>query len=251
MVLRLSVALALCGSPSLVLIDDVLAVGDIGFQQRCIERVQALKEAGCTLLLALPDEAHIRQLATRVITLSDGRIVSDTSPVENTVPAVDGRVAEIEWRVSENLAENEVMALRAVDCQAAHDDEGSFLDIGATFEPRAGALRCRPLISVDSTRSELFRSVYPAFVTAEEGGTLTFTVRVPVSVLPDGEYTIGVHMAALRTPNVYALKANDAVHLTVRRQHPPDTRDVAVDSVQPQLMLPTQWEIEPVVEAPA
>jgi hypothetical protein len=143
------------------------------------------------------------------------------------------------------------MALRAVDCQAAHDDEGSFLDIGATFEPRAGALRCRPLISVETTRSELFRSIYPAFVTAEEGGTLTFTVRVPVSLLPDGEYAIGVHMAALRDPNVYALKVNDAVHVTVRRQQAPETRDLVVDSVQPLLMLPTQWEVEPVVEAPA
>jgi ABC-type polysaccharide/polyol phosphate transport system ATPase subunit len=251
MVLRLSVALALCGSPSLVLIDDVLAVGDIGFQQRCTERVQALKDAGCTLLLALPDEAHVRQLATRVITLSDGRIVGDTSPMEKAAPSLVSRAAEIEWRVSENLAENDVMALRAVVCQAEHDDQGSFLDIGATFEPRVDALRCRPLISVETTRSELFRSIYPSFVAVEGQGTLTFTVRVPISMLPDGDYSIGVHMAALRDPHVYALKVSDAVHVTVRRHHAPETRDVVADSVQPLLMLPTQWEVEPVVEASA
>ena len=47
MTLRLSAALALCGRPPIVLIDDVLSVGDIAFQQKCIDRVHALKDAGC------------------------------------------------------------------------------------------------------------------------------------------------------------------------------------------------------------
>ena len=66
MVLRLSVAMALCGRPSIVLIDDVLNVGDIGFQQKCLDRVQALKDAGCTLVLALSDETFVQRIATRV-----------------------------------------------------------------------------------------------------------------------------------------------------------------------------------------
>jgi len=251
MVLRLSMALALCGSPSLVLLDDVLDVGDIGFQQKCSERVLALQKAGCTLVIALDDEALVRQLSTRIITLSDGRIVGDSSPLDATVSIPVSRVADVAWRVSENMAENEVMALRAVSVNAEHEAEGTCLDVITTFEPRADALRCRPLISVGTATYDLFRSVYPTFVNVEGQKPLTFRVRVPMSLLPDGDYDISIHMAVQRDAHVYALKASDAVFITVRREQPSHAHDAVRDSSPPLLMLPTLWEVERVVEASA
>ena len=51
MTMRLSLALALQGNPDILLLDDVLSVGDLAFQQQCVERMLELKAAGCTWCL--------------------------------------------------------------------------------------------------------------------------------------------------------------------------------------------------------
>jgi ABC-type polysaccharide/polyol phosphate transport system ATPase subunit len=248
MVLRLSVALALCGHPSIVLIDDVLSVGDIGFQQQCVDRVLALKEAGCTLVLAFSDEALVQRLATRVIALGGGRIVSDTPPVHWVATRRRGGAADVEWHVLQSLPEDDWMALRSIAVEAHRDAEGPFLEVRATFEVKADGLHCRPLIVVAAAgqAKALFRSLYPEFVQLHGLGARVFSVRVPVHILPDGDYTIGLHIVGSST-GARAMKASHAVSVTVRRQEDPE----AEGDSKPMLLLPLAWEIERVVEAQA
>ncbi len=249
MVLRLSVALALCGHPSIVLIDDVMAVGDIGFQQKCFERVRTLKDEGCTLLLAFSDEMAVRQLATRVITLASGQVVSDTPP-ERWRPSRDRSQADaLEWQVLSNLPEDDVMALRGVTVAPGQTSDGAVLDVSAVFEPKTGGLRCRPLMTVAAAgaRSALFRSLYPEFVPLSGERSLCFSVQVPTELLPNGDYVIGLHMVSCEGSSVYALKAEDAVRLTIKRDEP---LPVANEPV-PLLRSTFQWEVERLMEAGA
>lgn len=51
MSVRLGFAIAVIGSPEVLLVDEVLAVGDIAFQKKCFERILALKQQGTTILL--------------------------------------------------------------------------------------------------------------------------------------------------------------------------------------------------------
>jgi ABC-type polysaccharide/polyol phosphate transport system ATPase subunit len=240
MVLRLSVALALCGRPSIVLIDDVLAVGDIGFQQKCIDRVRALKELGSTLILAFSDEALIQQLATRVIVLAGGHIVSDTSPAHfaATAPEV-GHAASLDWQVLRTLPEDDALALRSVGVVAGEAEDGPCLDITGVIEPRLDRLRCRPIVNVLAGNLLLFRSLFPEFVETRRVRLITFTVRVPIAVLPPGDYSIGLHVVSMLDSSVYSLKANDAVTLRIRG----DERSAAL-APRPALVLPLPWEVE-------
>jgi ABC-type polysaccharide/polyol phosphate transport system ATPase subunit len=244
MEMRLSVALALCGRPSIVLIDDVLAVGDIEFQQRCIDRVRELKDAGCTLLLAFSDEGLVRRMATRVISLAGGTVVGDSDPASVAAHTVR-QTGDAEWHVHHNLPENDVIALRAVTVAAGHDSDGTFLDLYGSFETKAPRLRCRPVVSVAAPRGVLFRGVYPAFVEVVRPGPLGFGVRVPTGLLRDGVYSVGFHMASVEGSNVFALKATSAVTLTIRRGEPPAPEDAAV----PLLMLPFRWDVNALAEA--
>lgn len=248
MVLRLGVAMALCGRPSIVLIDDVLNVGDIGFQQKCLDRVLALKDAGCTLVLALSDEAFIRRVATRVLTIGDGGIVSDAPPLQGLAPQRGG-AADVSWHVMRNLPEDSVMALRAVDLAAGSDE---CLELRATFEPKVAGLRCRPVLSVAAVggRSVLFRSLFPHYVNVPETAPLHFAVPIPINTLPNGEYAIGFHIvsitgAAASGGSVQALKATEIVKLVIRRDADPF---VDMDP-RPMLMPPLDWEVEPFTEA--
>jgi ABC-type polysaccharide/polyol phosphate transport system ATPase subunit len=247
MVMRLGVALALCGSPSVVLIDDVLTVGDIAFQQKCVDRVHALKEAGATLLLAVSDEELVRQIATRIITLGNGRVVSDT-PVERAVaPARTEGAADLEWQVLQILPDDDMVALRSIGVVPEADAERRWLRVDAVFEAKVPGLQCRPLVSVNAAHAVLFRSLYPRFLSPPGTSPLQFSVRIPVDVLPAGAYTIALHMVSQQGSSVYALKANDAVKLTVRRASaPPSDGDQS-----PSLLWPVGWEIERLQDAPA
>ena len=255
MVLRLSVAMALCGRPSIVLVDDVLNVGDIGFQQKCLDRVLALKDLGCTLVLALSDETFIQRIATRVLTLGDGGILSDAPPLQGLIPQ-QGRAADVSWQVTRSLPEDAVMALRGVELAAGPGGQDD-LELRATFEPKVGGLRCRPLLNVAAVggRSVLFRSLYPEYVALQGTAPLRFAVPIPVATLPNGDYTIGFHIVSIdgvasdpppvEGAGVFSLKATELVKLSIRRELDP----FADMDPRPALMPPVSWEVEPFTEA--
>lgn len=74
---RLAFAIATAERPDVVLVDEVLAVGDVAFQQRCIERLRAFRRHGSTLLFVSHDPDLVRMLCERVVWLDAGRIVAD------------------------------------------------------------------------------------------------------------------------------------------------------------------------------
>lgn len=249
MVLRLSIAIALCGRPSIVLIDDVLNVGDIGFQQRCLDRVAALKDAGCTLVLAFSDDTMVQRLATRVITLAGGRIIGDANPLDWVTPFQQGHAADLSWEILQRFPEDDVMALRSLMVSPGGSEDEPTIELHAAFESKVDGLRCRPLMAVAAVDGgpTLFRSLYPEFVPATAGTILPFVVSVPIGLLPNGEYTLGLHVISMDGRTVHALKASNAVKLSVRRG------DAAVPEKNrgPLLTPRLTWEVEPFAEASA
>ncbi|MGH9189579.1 MAG: ABC transporter ATP-binding protein [Acidimicrobiales bacterium] len=72
--LRLAFATAINVDPEILLIDEVLAVGDLRFRQRCLERLQQLRGRGVTMMVASHELAPIRELCQRVLWISMGRV---------------------------------------------------------------------------------------------------------------------------------------------------------------------------------
>ena len=239
MTLRLSAALALCGRPPIVLIDDLPGVGDIAFQEQFIDRLHALKEQGCTLVAAFSDEALVQGLATRVITLAGGQIVSDTPPAHWQGVRRANSVANAEWQVARTLPEDDVMALRSIVVAARRDGGESCLDVSLGLESKDAGLRCRPNLVVMRGRTVLFRTLYPEFLAIDAPRAFTCSVRIPTHLLPIGRYTITVSIATLQGNMVYSLKADDAVVLEVQGED--------ADAAAGPLLLPVfPWEVEKV-----
>lgn len=80
MVARLSFALATQKRPDILLIDEVLSVGDEHFQRKSYFRVMKLIERGSLVVIASHNLAFVEQVCTRAILLSSGRIVADGRP---------------------------------------------------------------------------------------------------------------------------------------------------------------------------
>jgi ABC-type polysaccharide/polyol phosphate transport system ATPase subunit len=86
MLARLGFSIAIHILPELVLIDEVLAVGDAAFQQKCIERIKEVFSGERTLLLVSHSEAMIQDLCQRTIWINGGRIIQD-GPTDQVLPA--------------------------------------------------------------------------------------------------------------------------------------------------------------------
>ncbi len=80
MVLRLAFSAAVHAEPEVLLIDEVLAVGDAFFQQRCLLRLQQLQAAGCTVVLVTHDPSAVMRFCDRAIWLEHGRIACKGEP---------------------------------------------------------------------------------------------------------------------------------------------------------------------------
>ncbi len=74
MKLRLAFAIGVHTSPRVLLIDEVLAVGDLGFQQKCIERILKFKSDGCSIVLVSHDMQQVGQICDRTLWLEDGTV---------------------------------------------------------------------------------------------------------------------------------------------------------------------------------
>lgn len=74
MVVRLAFALVTAVQPEVLIIDEALAVGDQHFQKKCVQRIEAFRQNGCTVLFCSHSLYHIRQLCDTVLWLDHGRV---------------------------------------------------------------------------------------------------------------------------------------------------------------------------------
>ena len=74
MTVRLGFAIATSVDPEILIIDEVLAVGDASFQQRCFERIESFRQDGRTIILVSHGLAHVTQLCDQVAWIEKGEL---------------------------------------------------------------------------------------------------------------------------------------------------------------------------------
>jgi lipopolysaccharide transport system ATP-binding protein len=80
MLMRLGFAVAAHTDPDILLIDEVLAVGDVAFQQKCIEYIRQLQRVGKTIVYVSHDSNQIREMCDDAILLRKGVMVQRGKP---------------------------------------------------------------------------------------------------------------------------------------------------------------------------
>jgi len=73
MAVRLAFSLATAIEPDILIIDEALAVGDQHFQKKCVERIDAFRRSGCTILFCSHSQYHVRQLCDAALWLDAGQ----------------------------------------------------------------------------------------------------------------------------------------------------------------------------------
>ncbi|MBZ5603422.1 MAG: ABC transporter ATP-binding protein [Acidobacteriia bacterium] len=82
MVMRLAFAVAVATEPDILLVDEVLGVGDEAFYQKCLERIREFQKAGKTVLLASHNALLIRNFCHSALWMDQGRVVASGKSAE-------------------------------------------------------------------------------------------------------------------------------------------------------------------------
>lgn len=77
MFVRLAFAVAIHTDPDVLLVDEVLAVGDEAFQRKCMERIAQFRAEGRTIILVSHSASQVQELCDRAVVLKDGMVVFD------------------------------------------------------------------------------------------------------------------------------------------------------------------------------
>jgi lipopolysaccharide transport system ATP-binding protein len=124
---RLAFAVAAHLEPEILIIDEVLAVGDAAFQRKCLDKMEDVGKHGRTVLFVSHNMPAVTRLCERVILLDDGCLVAD-GPSQKTVSAYldsgQGTTALREWP-AEKAPGRDVAHLRAV---RVIDRKGTLVD---------------------------------------------------------------------------------------------------------------------------
>ena len=156
MQMRLGFSVAVHSDPDLLLVDEVLAVGDASFQEKCRERISRFRAEGCTIVLVSHDIALIRELCDEALWLRDGRVAASGPPavvVERYLEeGVRGRAEE------EGGAPPSCVQIRSVRLLDREGRPVDAIDSGGTLrvemEIEAHDAVLRPLIAVMITRGD-------------------------------------------------------------------------------------------------
>ncbi len=80
MYMRLAFSVAINVDADILLIDEILAVGDTNFQQKCYRKLNELKDNGITIVLVTHESGTVEKFCNRAIWLSHGEIMADGTP---------------------------------------------------------------------------------------------------------------------------------------------------------------------------
>jgi homopolymeric O-antigen transport system ATP-binding protein len=213
---RLAFSVAAHLEPEILLVDEVLAVGDAEFQQRCLGRMEDFSGRGRTVLFVSHNMQTINQFCDRVIWLDEGRVLEDGDPSEVVTHYLQSTsyatAAYISWPDDEEAPGDDLARLLAV---RAIDEDGNLAETHDVREPIGIEIRYRILrpgpgvftkIRVcDGRGNAAFNAMDTNSHANErsEPGVYTATAWIPGNLLNVGKTTVDVAICTMRSPKLH------------------------------------------------
>ena len=132
MYVRLAFAVAAHLEPEILLIDEVLAVGDARFQKKCLNKMEDVAQGGRTIVFVSHNMTAVTRICRRAILLDEGRVVNE-GPAHQVVSGYlmgsEGTTACREWLTPEDAPGGGICRLRAARIRMENGEIGEAVDI--------------------------------------------------------------------------------------------------------------------------
>jgi lipopolysaccharide transport system ATP-binding protein len=214
MYVRLAFAVAAHLDPEILVVDEVLAVGDTGFQKKCLGKMGEAARCGRTVLFVSHQLDAMERFCTRAILLKSGRMMLDGLPshvISHYTASEKGMICEKEWGDDgPGTAESRLRAVRICnergECISTIDTETRF-GVEMTYDVLVPGLTITPNIHFFD------RNGLCLFIAIENDerwcrsprpeGRYTSTVWIPPHLLGEGELWINVALTRLEPQKIF------------------------------------------------
>jgi lipopolysaccharide transport system ATP-binding protein len=202
MYVRLAFAVAAYLEPEILIVDEVLAVGDLAFQRKCLGRMQEVGRTGSTVLFVSHNMPAVESLCTRAILMDGGRVVRD-GVVAELIDEYRRRTMALQSGGGASFA----AAGRVLRSASLLDPEGNptnFIPLSGEFHLRIGlevpGRIAYPTVGIgfdDMSGHRLLTVVTPrsGAVVEELAGHCALDCRIPLFPLAPGDYAVKVSVA--------------------------------------------------------
>jgi lipopolysaccharide transport system ATP-binding protein len=213
MYLRLAFSVAVNMKPDILLADEVLAVGDIEFQKRCLERVNQAGESGMSVLFVSHDMDAITRLCHRVLWLNAGQVVKLGAPDEvvaqyqNSAWSLSGRALKDTRSGSDKNQKGEIVSVTLTSADGR--------EIGAVRTSDEALVNVAVKIAEDNLTVRFVLHMHAR-------GTLAFLVRSEVYEVPRaGRYVATVKIPShLLAETIYSVTVEAIVIVSATEKYP-------------------------------
>jgi lipopolysaccharide transport system ATP-binding protein len=222
MYLRLGFAVAAHLEPDILIVDEVLAVGDARFQKKCLNKMQDVGKEGRTVLFVSHNMQAIARLCPRAILLDDGAILADGPAhkvVSSYLSSSFGTMAARDWPDTSKAPGKEIARLRAVRTRTEVGLVSEAMDIRdpVLVEMEYDVLKAGYiLLPYYDVSNEAGIDVFSTLDLDPEwrdrprpAGRWTSTVKIPGNLLSEGMHYVaaGLHVMNPRTREFHAPEA--------------------------------------------
>ena len=200
MYLRLAFSVAINMQPDILLADEILAVGDLAFQARCLERVALEAERGLTVLFVSHDMSALSRLCQRTIWIDKGRLMRDGDPErviadyeESALGSKAGKQIFGDTAGRNTNVEAEIASVRLLNAAgeevgAAQAGEDSYIRL--RLKVRKAGRGVRGVVDVFAKGVFLFRAVQVDEFVSERRGVVDLLARIPAHLLAETTYAV-------------------------------------------------------------
>lgn len=227
MYVRLAFSVAAHMEPDILIIDEVLAVGDAEFQKKCLGKMNELtKKSGRTILFVSHNMSAIQQLCNRVLILEKGAVTFDGTTEDGVISYLNsGAVFEKEknWDM-EQAPGDSVVKIRKIFSHKENGEVSEIFDIakkiGVTIEYEVledGHIFTHGLNVFNEEGLNIFNShdvVSPIRLSPRKKGFYTSTAWIPENLLAEGTISIG---GALFNPAPFSIhvQTNNTLRINI------------------------------------
>ena len=226
MYVRLAFAVAVHTDPDILLVDEVLAVGDEAFQRKCMERIAQFREEGRTIILVSHSAQQVAELCDRGIVLSDGRVVFDgdtNSAIGALRDVLDGR------RVGEAPPESTMhpIQVKRIELRDAHGETTRSIAAGDPLTIRVHVDSLRPIdrwelgFSIDTPLGHMVLASNTEVLgvrLAPISGPVHVDLNIEEMHLGPGQYYVNANAAGVSEESSHGLM--QGALFTVTSEHP-------------------------------
>jgi ABC-type polysaccharide/polyol phosphate transport system ATPase subunit len=222
MFLRLGFAIAMHADPGILLVDEMLAVGDQAFQERCIGAIRALRRRGVTLVFVTHFPEQAERVCERVVWLDQGHVRA-AGPAAQVLAAYHAELIAQSYRDSAGGLTADVIRtglpgrfgsglarieqariLNGAGDPCTHFRRGQpiVLDIAYSARPEVQAVDCTiPLDAFDGTTLTQWRAEREGAVSRPAAGRGRFLMRIPAPPLLPGRYELTLALSPPGRPH--------------------------------------------------